>query len=83
MTLTSRLAAKAAGVVGSRRAVALAKNESEWRMSVERELTKGTPPTHSLTIVDSGRDAILCLTLGGCRAAATGQLDERPLGTRR
>tara|TARA_B100000780_G_C20718760_1_gene285704 strand:- start:80 stop:205 length:126 start_codon:yes stop_codon:yes gene_type:complete len=38
---------------------ALAKNESEWRMSVERELTNGTPPTLSLTIVDSGRDAIL------------------------
>ena len=79
MTLTSWCVAKAAGVVGSRRAVALAKNESEWRMSVDRELTKGTPPTHSLTIVDSGRDAILCLTLGGCRRwRAAGQLDEGP-----
>ena len=28
-------------------------------MSVERELTNGTPPTLSLTIVDSGRDAML------------------------
>ena len=28
-------------------------------MSVVRELTNGTPPTLSLTIVDSGRDAIL------------------------
>ena len=59
LTLTRRLAAKSAGVVGLRRARTLAKNESEWRMSVERELTNGTPPTLSLTIVDSGRDAIL------------------------
>ena len=28
-------------------------------MSVVRELTNGTPPTLSLTIVDSGRDAML------------------------
>ena len=37
-------------------------------MSVERELTNGTPPTLSLTIVDSGRDAMLIWLELGTRA---------------
>ena len=43
-------------------------------MSVERELTNGTPPTLSLTIVDSGRDAILIwLELGTTLRACFGR----------
>ena len=36
-------------------------------MSVERELTNGTPPPLSLTIVDSGRDAMLIWLERGTR----------------
>ena len=41
-------------------------------MSVERELTNGTPPTLSLTIVDSGRDAMLIWLDLGTRAIVAG-----------
>ena len=43
-------------------------------MSVERELTNGTPPTLSLTIVDSGRDAMLWPETGSMQAPAQGAI---------